>query len=342
MPKPLKTAVCLYAFLRTYEDTAASLIKNILIPNDADLFIFAPNVPGISVIPAGVNQTDGRKMDKAKYGNVEWSQKMDEIGEKITNLAQIYGSALKDSFSYEYDREIFDEASKGIISYGTIPASRIFSIFYNMKGAIELCMNYARKNDIEYESIILTRGDIGFYSPIVCSGLDLNKIHIPAGGGVLRNPHSQWFALYYKNVYRGEIMDTRPFTDLLLVSSYSIMTEIASIYGQLRKLSEQVLPMHSETLINYVIAYKHNRDVIMHKEWIFEVCRSDFARIENIYARYPPIEQVRDIQIAAGKALMGMKYGMKHRIKTIAKFVFYPLKKIVIWTKHFCGWLAKE
>lgn len=36
-----KTAVILYGYMRTFKDTAPHLIKNILMVNNADLFIFA-------------------------------------------------------------------------------------------------------------------------------------------------------------------------------------------------------------------------------------------------------------------------------------------------------------
>jgi hypothetical protein len=341
----MKLAVCLYAFLRTYEDTAASLVKHAVVPNNADIFVFAPDTTGVSVIPKEINLLDGIEMDKAKFGNKNWARQSEKEGGIITSekLRNVYGNALKDFFLYQYDYSFFETAAKGIIPYSNIPPARIFSLFYNMRGAIELCEKYAEKNKVKYDALLLTRGDVAFYRTIYISGIELQKMHIPAGGGVLHNSGVQWYSQFYKNVFQGELQETRPFTDILTLSSYENMRAIASIYERLPGLSAQLLPMHPETLLHYVAVLEQGLEVETHKEWVFEVCRADFARIDNGAARYPPEEEIRELREKAETALREIEpKTLKKTIKTAMKVIFYPLKKIILSVRRFCYWLIQE
>jgi hypothetical protein len=347
----MKLAICLYAFLRTYEDTAASLIKHAVVPNNADLFVFAPDTTGVSVIPQKINLLDGIEMDKAKFGNTGWARQSEKEGGIITpeKLRNVYGDALKDFSLYQYDYSFFEAAAQGITPYSNIPPARIFSLFYNMRGAIALCEKFAEKNKIAYDALLLTRGDVALYRAISISGIDLQKMHIPAGGGVLHNSEVQWYSQFYKNVFQGELQETRPFTDILTLSSYENMRAIASIYERLPGLSAQLLPMHPETLLHYAAVLEQGLEVETHKEWIFEVCRTDFARIDNGAARYPPEEAIQDLREKAEVALreaeirkLPKTLRLKKLIMTVLKVIFYPLKKIVLCTKRFCRWLVRE
>ena len=65
--------------------------------------------------------------------------------------------------------------------YGLNPA-RLFSMVFNMEGVVHLLEEYERTQGVHYDSIIITRPDIAFFSPIttrVRSGF----LHIPSGEG---------------------------------------------------------------------------------------------------------------------------------------------------------------
>jgi hypothetical protein len=141
-------------------------------------------------------------------------------------------------------------------------------------------------------------------------------------------------------------MKPRKFTDTVIVSNYMNMLELTEIYNKLHEMSKEMIPIHPETLINYHLAFKKNRHIKMHKDWIFEICRTDFACIENEMARYPDLISVQKLQKKATYAFDNTNTKNKHitkvQIKEFIKLVFYPLKKIIIYIKQFCRWITAE
>ncbi|EJP5960090.1 hypothetical protein NUM01_004453, partial [Salmonella enterica] len=108
-PIKKKTAVILYGYMRTFKDTAPHLIKNILMVNNADLFIFCYENEGTSNI-INMENVNNEKNKNA----VKWDSEGGLITESL--LRSIYEDFLVEFSINKYNRNFFMEESKNIFS----------------------------------------------------------------------------------------------------------------------------------------------------------------------------------------------------------------------------------
>lgn len=283
----MKTAICMYGFLRTYDVTAASLIKHIINVNDADLFIFAPNNTGVSIIPEGVDITD------YKLNNKNDIKCQDGAGCQVTedDLARVYGNALKACELYYYDGNIFEKRAENVKSYNVMPTSRVCSMIYNMSNSVRVMRQYAESNSITYDKVILLRPDLAFYSDLDVSMLDSQYVYIPTGGGRLNDGFGevpQYYVEFYKDVSRGIIIPHRtvPFTDQFIVTDYNAMVKLESMYDTLNEFEEIEFPFHPESMIYYKLALQNNKEVKLLENFRYEIFRNNTLRLDNAGKRY--------------------------------------------------------
>lgn len=272
-----KVAVVLYGFLRTYETTAKNLIKNILEPNNADLFIFTYNNEGISYLPENMDINQA----KCKLSISQDLQGKTVTGEK---LFKIYGKYLKDYKINHYNRKKFLKESKGVLS-PFLPIERFYSLYYNISEATKLLLNFCKKHKVTYDAVILTRPDLNFYSSIDIKDIDLEKLNIPKYGGNIKcyEKPVPYYTCYYKNVERGEYIPWQEiiFSDQLIVSSMCIMRNLSSLYASLKEYNEYKLPVcHPETILYYHLAYK-NKIEVKTLNIFYEILRSNFINATN-------------------------------------------------------------
>lgn len=135
-PKELEVAVCIYGFLRDWEDHRDSLNKNIIEKYDADLFVATPY------------------------------QKFAPDGERVgtQELKKNY-SNLEDYFRWEYDESRFRDETSNLPennSWNQQPY-RIFSFFFHLSKSVELCRNKIDKTGKNYDWIFVSRPDITFH-----------------------------------------------------------------------------------------------------------------------------------------------------------------------------------
>ena len=272
----MKTAVVLFGFLRTFDKTAKSLIKHVLTPNDADLFIYAPE------------QTGSLNISWNKMTNNDTKTGKHTTTESIKN---IYGTYLKKFELWNYDENIFNKYLKDDIQIiANIIPIRVFSMFYHIKKSLELMEIYEQENNFKYDNIILTRPDLAFYSTIDVSKLNLNQINCSKYAGCYdRNSGKEMIAsapvFYYKNVEKGIIIPTDKyyFNDQLIISQRKNIILAKQIWDELPELINIKFPFNPESIFYYYFALKNNLEVSLDNDLEYEIFRSDMKEIENLY-----------------------------------------------------------
>lgn len=327
-----KCAVLLYGYMRTYQTTAPALIKNILKPNQADLFIYTNKIAGISAVPL---HTSDINTIKRKFG-----EQQDQCGDQVTakSLQQAYGTYLKDYRITSFLKEKFiKDSQKATKLPNGIPIERVYSLYYNINQVMDLFLKYCKKNGTEYDTVILARPDLMFYSYIDTKKLDLTKLNISSIGGNLeiegRTP--VYYAAGYKNVERAEYIpwETVAFSDQFIISSFVNMKKLADLYKSLPLYDSYGLPtFHPETIMYYHLGYSQNKEVILNN-FQYEILRSNFIAKENSFTR-----QCNNIQIAQTKYhkykdktnndIRNIKKGFESIFKLPMHFIKYICYKI--------------
>ncbi|EMU6398791.1 hypothetical protein WOA32_004559, partial [Salmonella enterica subsp. diarizonae] len=102
--------------------------------------------------------------------------KWDSEGGLITEslLRSIYEDFLVEFSINKYNRNFFMEESKNIFS-PVLPIERFYSLYWNMSNSVKMLNRYCEKNNIEYESVLITRPDLIFYDIVDLSVCDRKK-----------------------------------------------------------------------------------------------------------------------------------------------------------------------
>ena len=275
-----KTAVLMYGYMRTWKATAGSAIEKILKPNNADLFIYTFDNEGISALPLGTSDINTFKRKNADA--------QDKEGGLITEkaLKQTYGKYLKSFTIAKYNEQRFIDDTKNIPTV-CCPVNRIFSLYNNITECAKLLVKYAKKNKIKYDAVILIRPDLYFYSKVDVSKLDLNNLTIPSVGGNLKldGKNDIYFSAGYKNVKRGEYIpvDTVPFSDQFVISSFDNMKTLATLYDSLQLYYSEDFPVyHAESTLYYHLGVKQNLNVDV-KPLMYEILRTNYIETDNSF-----------------------------------------------------------
>ena len=324
----MKTAVLLYGFLRTFEITAASLLKNIVKPNNADIFVFAYDNTGVSRIESGVNINKQKAINAAK-------QDLEGDIIDICTLKKIYGDALKKVSlqSYSDYTKKFKNDSSGVYS-PIFPIDRFFSLYFNISGAIKLLIEYEKETRIIYDNIIIARPDLQFYSQINLSNFDMNKLNIASYGGNI-NPKGEneaYYCCYYKNIEKMEYIPFHKiiFSDQLIISKAQNLKCLDCLYENLKEYEKQGLPVcHPETVLYYHIGYKQNLD-IQTNDIRYEILRNNFISKENEFTVENTNRKINKKIKYKNKIindLQNIKNGMKSLFSISLNFIKYLIVK---------------
>lgn len=318
-----KTAILLYGFLRTYKVTAKSLINNVAIPNNADIFLFTYDNEGISKI----NANEDINLTKIKYGALQ-----DTMGEKVTEdiLKKVYGDRLK-SFSLQ-KQEIFYEKFKkdsfGVFS-PFFPIERFFSLYFNISGVVKLLLEYEKNNKITYDNIILARPDLNFYTQIKLEDYNLNQINIASYGGNI-NPtgkNDTYYCCYYKNVERAEYIPFHEvvFSDQLIISNRENMVKLETLYDKLKAYNTYSLPVcHPETILYYHLCMTQNLKVRIN-DIKYEILRNNYVDKTNELANFKPSKKNK-YKIKLKDDISSIKNGLKSLRSLPINFIKYLLR----------------
>lgn len=321
----VKVAVLLYGMLRTFRITAPSFLRHVVTPNHADVFYFGP---AQSDAPSLVH-----KGHLDMFGNVKANPKgrMGSTGAvSEEDLAGAYGSALRQYRFHDVEQEEFVRQA-AIVPYdewifGLNPA-RMFSMVFNMEGAVSLLLDYEKEHRIRYHFVILTRPDLAFFSPIKADG-KFGHIHLPSGEGFdewgrkhLRNAS----VLYYKNVMTGDCLegaDRHHFNDQLFLFRREDLPCFAHLGKSMSEYLDQKVPASPETILFLHLCQRHGLVPVYHPEWCYEIYRegmplvvnvSDTSMIQRIDRYHPKARQrfrknpvgtlLRDAKILAKQAI---------------------------------------
>jgi len=280
-----KVAVLLYGMLRTFRITAPSFHRHVVMPNDADVFYFGP---AQSDAPNLVH-----KGHLDVFGNVKANPKGQmgstaEVPEE--DLAEAYGPALRRYHFHDVGQEEFVRQAALVPRdewiFGLNPA-RIFSMVFNMEGAVNLLLDYERENQVRYHFVILTRPDLAFFSPIKADG-KFGQIHLPSGEGFdewgrkhLRNAS----VLYYKNVTTGDFLegaDRHHFNDQLLLFRREDVSCFTHLGKSMNEYLAQKVPASPETILFLHLCQRNGLVPIYHPEWCYEIHREGMPLVVNV------------------------------------------------------------
>lgn len=282
---PQKVAVLLYGMLRSFQVTAGSFHRHVVEPNNADVFYFGP-----AESDAAPTSLSG-KVDM--FGNLKDNPKgqVDPVtGVNRTAFVTTYGPSMR---RYEFHSVNQDEFVRqaAIVDrkdwiYGLNPA-RLFSMVFNMEGVVHLLEEYERTQGVHYDTIIITRPDIAFFSPVtarVRSGF----LHIPSGEGFDewgRKHMGNARVVYYKNVLTGDYVeggDKLTFNDQIFMLSRTNLSCFSDLSKALNEYLSLRVPASPETIFYLHLCLRNGLIVKGHPEWCYQIQRAGMPLIQNI------------------------------------------------------------
>lgn len=276
-PKPnknLKVALCLSGFLRTHNKTFKSYKENIIDRYNANVFIFAPNVSGISGnIDKTISKLDGKN----------------KISEDA--LLEMYGrDNVKGIKLWDYQKEDFEslmENNKIPLTLDGRNPARTASAFYHIKECNELKKSFEEKNNFKYDVVIKARADLGVYSPLILENLDKLDDTIYYNGGNFDNSGKKRndvaLVFPYKNVQRGEYIGAGEiaFNDYINISSSRNIDQLSDVYDYFIDYYKRKVIFTPETLLAYHIIFEKKMNLKMANFTTCEIFRENFLEKWN-------------------------------------------------------------
>lgn len=281
-----KVAVLLYGFLRTAEMTHESILKHVIIPNNADVFFFGPDFTDMpKLIHKGILDRSGFVKVNPKNGTETEEREVSGV------IKKLYGKYLVSSHLHSLKNDFFSKKSAFIPKdrwLFKLDPTRFFSMFYNMQGAYELMVSHERENNFKYDKVIVTRPDLSFYSTIKTTTVNNKTIHIPSGEGFC--PHSG-----YKNEGLSQVMfyvDRRhgrwiplgaQFNDQLFVMPRSSADGFKNLSDICEQYIRDGVPLTPETILYYHFKVNMGLNVVYRHDWVYEIVRVDDPEVKTIY-----------------------------------------------------------
>ncbi len=280
-----RTAVLLYGFIRSANMTHGSLLNNVVIPNDADIFYFGPDATDK---PAS---SHGGIFDAAGFIKINPKNDTQEFAGGISEqLESYYGSRLKSFELHDKPAGYFSEMVS-FVEYEqwlfSLNPSRFASMFFNMQGAFKLMVQYENEHGLKYDHVILTRPDLAFYSRIETNTIRDGYVYIPDGVGFCPHTGNRRRGLgsvfFYVNRTTGEYIPTNTgFNDQLLVFSRDTAQALDNLLESAVGYMKKNVPLTPETLIYFHLIVCGKNAVKYMANWVYEIIRIDDKPIKNI------------------------------------------------------------
>lgn len=280
-----KTAVLLYGMLRTFQLTAPSFHRHVVEPNNADVFYFGPARSDVAT-----KELSGR-LDL--FGNLKDNPKgrVDPVnGIDPGAFFAAYGPAMRSYGFHRVDQEEFVRQAEVVDRqdwiYGLNPA-RLFSMVFNMEGVVHLLEEHERTQGVTYDTIIITRPDIAFFSPISAKA-KRGVLHIPSGEGFDewgRKHMGNARILYYKNVETGDYVeggDILTFNDQVFLLARADLSCFSGLSKVLNDYLARQVPASPETILYLHLCLRHGLKPLLHPEWCYQIQRSGMPVVENV------------------------------------------------------------
>ena len=280
-----KVAVLLYGMLRSFQVTASSFHRHVVEPNNADVFYFGP--AGSDAAPTSLS---GR-LDM--FGNLKDNPK--GLVDPVSSVNQAafltaYGPCMRGYDFHNVNQEEFARQAAIVERkdwiYGLNPA-RLFSMVFNMEGVVHLLENYERAQGVRYDTVIITRPDIAFFSPITAP-VRPGFLHIPSGEGFDewgRKHMGNARVAYYKNVATGDFIeggDKLTFNDQIFMLSRSDLGSFSGLSKAFSEYLSQRVPASPETIFYLHLCLRQALIPKWHPEWCYQIQRAGMPLIENI------------------------------------------------------------
>lgn len=241
-----KHALCLFGFLRTFPKTYNTILRNIVIPHNMDVFVFAPNVffPDPNL-------------------DMWYAKKNIEIVQE-SYLRNIFGNNLKSCHLYDYNPEPFKQK----VIDNNIPeknflgqmAWRAYSMYYHIQQVLQLRQKYEQENNIVYDTVTVTRGDICFFNPMNVDVIESDALTLPYCKGMLPNGKHRLTAACVYN-HPGE-----EFSDHIMASSPRIVDYMCGVFDNAANYYHSGIIFNNETYIAH--HYIENKIKYIQKEII--------------------------------------------------------------------------
>ena len=154
----MRVAVTIAGQLRDYKINALNHIKQIIEPNNADVFVYACSKNTLHT--TGDNVTQNYKITTV------------QSSEEITNdVQEIYGKHLKQVVVNE--NEELDDLNFGTLGYFK---KRMNNQMTNIRNGYLMAKEYSSKNNFEYDVIVRCRPDNSmFLKPVLLQGADFHE-----------------------------------------------------------------------------------------------------------------------------------------------------------------------
>lgn len=170
----MKVAVVFTGFFRTFHFTKQSFKNCIMDPLDADIFFSTPKtlftLPqhedpiGVAYVPPPPNHLAYEKLVEPE-------------------IIDFFGDKLKSYELIDYDARPYKQLCReNKIPYHTrdyLPSFRILSQINNKELSMKVFQQYIEKHKINYDLVIMTRGDLKYFTPFDFNLIDLNRIIYP-------------------------------------------------------------------------------------------------------------------------------------------------------------------
>jgi len=280
-----KVAILLYGMLRSFQLTAASFHRHVVEPNNADVFYFGPAQSDVATKElSGRLDLFGNLKDNPK-GRVDPVNGIDQGA-----FLSAYGPAMQSYEFHRVDQKEFVQQAAVVDRrdwiYGLNPA-RLFSMVFNIEGVVHVLEEHERTQGVTYDTVIITRPDIAFFSPIRAKARK-GVLHIPCGEGFDewgRKHMGNARVLYYKNVETGEYVqggDTLTFNDQVFLFARADLSCFSGLSKLLSDYLHRQVPASPETILYLHLCLRHGLNPVPHPEWCYQIQRTGMPEIENV------------------------------------------------------------
>lgn len=169
----MKVAVIFTGFFRTFNYTKQSFKDCIMDPLNADIFFSAPKT--LFTLPQHEDSTGVAYVPPSNHLSYE---KFVE-----PEIIDFFGDKLKSYDLIDYEAKPYKKlCEEHKIPYHTrdgLPSFRILSQLHNKALSMKVFQQYIEKHKINYDLVIMTRGDIKYFTPLDFNLINLNNIGYP-------------------------------------------------------------------------------------------------------------------------------------------------------------------
>lgn len=228
----MKTAIIFFGFFRTFDFVKNTLADNVMSGLNCDVYFSTPET--MFTPPEG---------EVPEFHHIH-SQNNDMVGDSVINF---FGDKLKKFELRHYDAQLY----KNLITSNNIPFKsfcdqytwRILASFHSVYCSLELFKKYVESNSINYDMVILARGDVKYHSKLNMNELQMDKINYPTdavmNGHINRLPPNA----------RPSPSLEKAFNDQMLIGTQKNILTFHSLYENIFKYFHSGIDFNHETMM---------------------------------------------------------------------------------------------